>query len=85
LRADGEHEYVVLTAGDRLWLLGKNDRAVGFALYRVLEALGYAQLLPTRRWEVIPRRDEIAVRMALGESSLLKFVPATSSASSKPV
>jgi hypothetical protein len=68
------HEYIVVSAGERVLILGRTDRATAYAFYRFTELLRHRQLLPTAAWEVIEPHVRISVRLAIGETSILDFL-----------
>ena len=54
-------EYVLRSAAGGLWLLGASELAVEHAVWDLLYRLGYRQFFPAAAWEVVPRRDKLAI------------------------
>lgn len=63
---DGREAYIIRPEekANRVWFLGNREDGASHGVYSLLRDLGYRALLPGKNWEVIPRRDRVAVESA---------------------
>jgi hypothetical protein len=60
-RFDGKEAYALRSEPKRLLLLGNTDLGVSHAAFRLLERLGCRWFFPAKEWEIVPRRQELAL------------------------
>ncbi len=61
-------QYILRSHADGAYIIGATETAVEHAVWDFLHRLGYRQFFPIETWEVIPRRNTIAVSLDVVET-----------------
>lgn len=61
LKSQAFDAYAVVAQPQRLYLIGRSEAAVGYAVADVLHRWGFRYYAPSPRWHIVPRTDNLAV------------------------
>ena len=57
---------------DRLWIISRSDTGLSHAVYLYLEQLGCRWYFPSKKWTLIPRRDDIRLTKPIVRSPVFR-------------
>lgn len=64
LRGKGREPFIIRSGGEeQLWIVANDDDGLAHGIYYYLEKLGVRYLLPNPNWTIIPRRNDVTLKI----------------------